>query len=103
MSQYAKKKDNNHNEITAEFKRLGCGVKDVHSLPNFCDIIVCYQGETVMVEIKDGSKPPSARKLTSGELKFSDEWTAKGGKWACIETIGQARDLVKSIYAQGLR
>jgi hypothetical protein len=97
MSKYAKKKDDNHNEIETEFKRLGCGVKDVHDLPNFVDIIICYKGQTVMVEIKDGAKPPSARKLTSGEKRFSDEWIAKGGKWACIETIEQANELVKSI------
>ena len=97
MSKYARKKDDNHDEIVDEFKRLGCGVKDVHDLPNFVDIIICYKSATVMVEIKDGAKPASARKLTSGEKKFSDEWIAKGGKWACIETIEQANELVKSI------
>ncbi len=97
MSKYARKKDDNHDEIVDEFKRLGCGVKDVHNLPDFVDIIICYKSATVMVEIKDGAKPASARKLTSGEKKFSDEWIAKGGKWACIETIEQANELVKSI------
>jgi hypothetical protein len=97
MSKYARKKDDNHDEIVDEFKRLGCGVKDVHNLPDFVDIIICYKSATVMVEIKDGAKPPSARQLTFGEKKFSDEWIAKGGKWACIETIEQANELVKSI------
>ena len=97
MSKYARKKDDNHDEIVDEFKRLGCGVKDVHNLPDFVDIIICYKSATVMVEIKDGAKPASARKLTSGEKKFSDDWIAKGGKWACIETIEQANELVKSI------
>ena len=97
MSKYARKKDDNHDEIVDEFKRLGCGVKDVHNLPDFVDIIICYKGQTVMVEIKDGAKPPSARQLTSGEKKFSDEWIAKGGKWACITNIWEANELVKSI------
>jgi hypothetical protein len=97
MSKYARKKDDNHDEIVDEFKRLGCGVKDVHDLPNFVDIIICYKSATVMVEIKDGAKPASARKLTSGEKKFSDEWIAKGGKWACIETIEQANEMIKGI------
>ena len=78
MSKYANRKDDNHNVIASEFKRLGCGVKDVHDLPNFVDIIICYKGQTVMVE-------------------FSEDWIGKGGKWACIETIEQANELVKKI------
>ena len=97
MSKYARKKDDNHDEIVNEFQRLGCGVKDVHNLPDFCDIIICYQGATVMVEIKDGRKAPSSRRLTEGEKQFSDEWIGKGGKWACIESVEQANELIKGI------
>jgi hypothetical protein len=92
-----KRKDDNHDEIKEEFERLGAGVKDVHSLPDFVDIIVTYQDSTVMVEIKDGAKPPSARKVTPGEQKFSDYWISKGGKWACIKSLEEVRELIISM------
>ena len=92
-----KKKDDNHHEIANEFIRLGCGVRDVSSLPDFVDILVTYAGHTIAVEIKDGSKVPSARRLTAGEEKFRDYWTQHGGKWACIETIEQANEMIKGI------
>ena len=92
-----KKKDDNHKEISDEFIRLGAGIKDVSSLPDFVDILVTYAGQTVAVEIKDGSKVPSARRLTPGEEKFRDYWTQHGGKWACIETIEQANEMIKGL------
>jgi len=97
MSKYARRKDDNHDEIANEFKRLGCGVKDVHNLPDFVDILIVRNGVTVAVEIKDGAKPPSARQLTSGEKKFAEEWQASGGKWACIINTEQVRELVNQM------
>ncbi len=37
--------------------------------------LVCARGRfTALVEIKDGSKPPSERKLTKPEQEFHDTW-----------------------------
>lgn len=36
-----------------------------------------------MVEIKDSSKPPSARKLSEGEQSFRDTWQ---GEWRLVES-----------------
>jgi len=45
------------------------------------------------MELKDGSKPPSARKLTEDEQKFFDEWT--GGMLAIVNSIEEALDILK--------
>ena len=39
------------------------------------DFVVGVPGQAALVELKDGDKPASRRKLTKDELKFRDEWT----------------------------
>ena len=97
MRYHSAKVDDNQPEIVALLRKLGAGVFLVHRLKNFCDIMVVHQGITVAVEIKDGSKPPSARKITTGEDKFSQDWMSHGGWWAKIETLDDARGLIVSM------
>ena len=40
----------------------------------FPDLVVGWRGLNFLVEIKDGDKPPSARKLTVDEQAFHDAW-----------------------------
>lgn len=70
----AAKKDDNHQQIVKAFKKRGWSVLDTAQLKNCVDLVVAKNGYTVMVEVKDGAKPPSARKLTIGELKFKQSW-----------------------------
>ena len=70
----AARKDANHDQIVRLFKKLGWSVLDVAQLKNCCDIFVSKNLITIAVEIKDGEKYPSQRKLTEGELKFKGEW-----------------------------
>ena len=71
----AAKKDANHAEIVKAFEKMGCSVIDVSATPCGLDILVGYGGLCMPVEIKDGSKPPSARKLTPNEAKIHARWT----------------------------
>ena len=69
---------------------MGCSVLDISKLKNCCDIVVGKHGKNVMVEIKDGSKPPSKQKLTDGEKSFADEWR---GAYAIVRSVQDAIDL----------
>lgn len=40
----------------------------------FPDIVVGRYRQNVLVEIKDGEKPPSKRALTPDEIEFRDGW-----------------------------
>lgn len=67
--------DKNHLEIINAFRRMGCVVKSTHQIgQGFPDIVVLCQGIVKLCEIKDGSLPPSGRKLTPDEEKFHAEW-----------------------------
>lgn len=69
------KKDSNHNAIADAFTRLGWSWWDTHQLGNgFVDGVAGRPGINVLVEIKDGSKPPSKRKLTPDEIDFHKTW-----------------------------
>lgn len=80
----AVKKDSNHQEVVAEFRKLGFSVLDISQLKNCCDLFVAKSGITVAVEVKDGSLPPSKRRLTAGEREFKSAWR---GNYAIIESL----------------
>jgi hypothetical protein len=80
----AARTDDNQPEVVKEFRRLGWCVLIISQLKNCCDIMVSKGGVTIAVEIKDGSKPPSARKLSKGEQEFKDNWL---GRWELVESI----------------
>jgi len=88
----AARTDDNQAEIVALFRKLGWYVLIVSQLKNCCDIIVSKNGRTVAIEIKDGSKVPSARKLSVGEEKFKNEWQ---GEYALVISIDDVIDLNK--------
>lgn len=86
----AAKKDDNHNEIETMFNKLGWSTLDISQLKDCADIVCGKGGVTIICEIKDGSKPPSSRKLTTGEEKFSKMWR---GEWFKVETIQDVIDI----------
>ena len=77
MRKYARQ-DANHKEVKAAFERAGCSVLDLSSLGRGVpDMVAALGGVAIFVEVKDGAKPPSARKLTPDEEKFRMNW--RGG------------------------
>lgn len=96
----AAKKDANHDEIVLAFRSLGCGWMDTYQFGSpLLDGLAEINGQTLLIEIKDGSKPPSARKLTEGEAKTFATW--RGDK-AIIESVDDVISLVNKVR-RGLR
>lgn len=88
--------DANQKDIVRVFRLLGCSVQTCHTLgKGYPDLHVGVDGIDQLVEVKDGSKPPSARKLTVPEEKFHREW--RGRPVVIVETNEQAIALVKKI------
>ena len=69
----AARRDDNEKQIIDALRRCGAYVKSINNDGTF-DLLVAYRNRTLLLEVKDGSKPPSARKLTDAEQKFHDEW-----------------------------
>lgn len=71
----AAKRDGNHTEIVRGLRQAGCQVLDLGAVGDGCpDLLVRRAGRLILMEIKDGAKPPSARKLTPDQLVFHALW-----------------------------
>mgnify|MGYP003678233187 CR=1 FL=1 len=79
--------DDNQSEIVALFRKLGWTVLIISQLKNCCDIIVSKGGRTIAVEIKDGKKQPSERKLSEGEEKFKGNWQGEYKLVICNDDV----------------
>ena len=92
--------DANQSEIVEEFRRQGCSVLHLHTIGKGCpDILVGlvssrYGKLNILVEIKDGKKPPSQRKLTEDEAKFHRDWL---GVVTTITSLDEVRSLVNTL------
>lgn len=80
--------DSNQKYIVDGLRKFGATVLHTHTLKNAFDILVGYEGKDFKMEIKDGKKPPSQRKLTTGELKFKNEW--KGSEYHIVMSLEEA-------------
>ena len=89
---YAARIDANKEQIVSALKAAGAYVYDV-KLP--VDLLVGYNNLTVLIEIKDGNKPPSQRKLTKLQQDFFNNWT--GGPLAVVDSPEAALRLLKTI------
>jgi hypothetical protein len=76
---YAKKTDANQREIVKLFRQLGCRVYVSSGFGDgFPDLVVQHKrperhrSETLLVEVKDGSLPPSKRCLTAIQEEFHE-------------------------------
>jgi hypothetical protein len=72
---------------------MGATVRIVTQGNGLPDLLVGFRGVTILMEVKDGQKVPSARRLTPAEQKFFDEW--RGGIVAIVNSVDEAIDLLK--------
>ena len=71
MKRRAARVDANQPAIIAALRKCGVRVVSLAAIGNGCPDLLCgFRGEWHVLEVKDGSKPPSARKLTDLEETF---------------------------------
>jgi hypothetical protein len=72
----AARTDDNHAEIVLELMAHGCDVLSLAAVGNGCPDLLAWSqwAGHQLLEVKDGRKPPSARKLTPAQVKFHGRW-----------------------------
>ena len=71
----AKRVDANQADIVRALRKVGAIVAITSAVGSgFPDIVVAFTGGIYLLEIKDGTKPPSATKLTKDEQAFHAKW-----------------------------
>ncbi len=84
--------DGNHTEIVKALRAIGCSVQALASMGGGVPDLLCgFHGRNVLLEVKDGSKPPSARVLTTEEGKWHAAW---GGQVEIVCTAEEAQRAV---------
>lgn len=75
MRRRAARIDDNQTEIVERLREVGATVQSLASVGKGCpDLLVGYHGQNYLLEIKDGDKPPSARRLTDDERIWHEHW-----------------------------
>lgn len=91
----ANRVDRNQPEIVAHLRACGAFVQPLNAVKDGCpDILVVFGGEVYLMEIKDGDKPPSARKLTPDELEWHRQARARGYEVAVVLGVVDALEAV---------
>lgn len=69
--------DGNQVRIVEQLRAIGCTVLSLASIGKGCpDLLVARNNRNILMEIKDGKKPKSHRKLTDDEVSFAARWAA---------------------------
>ncbi len=83
--------DNNHAEIRQALRAVGWWVRDTSAYgEGWVDLFCAKHGRAVMVEVKDGRKSPSKRKLTPAQEKLHAELIAAGIEVRVITSVSEA-------------
>lgn len=73
----AAKIDRNQPEIVKVLRQLGVSVQHLHSVGAGCpDLLCAINNRVFLIEVKDGSKVPSAQKLTPDQVEWHAAWRA---------------------------
>lgn len=88
----AAKVDANQAAIVRALRGLGASVQPLHAVGGGVpDLLVGFQRRNYLIEVKDGSKPPSARILTPAQREWHDGWR---GNVAIVKSEEEAATLL---------
>jgi len=90
MNRYARRTDANHSAIARALEQIGVGVHDTSALGEFVDLITVQAGVIRFLEVKDGDKSPSRRKLTLAQVRLHEMFRVHGCKIHVVTSVDEA-------------
>lgn len=85
----AAKTDANQAEIVKALRAAGATVQSLAAVgQGVPDLLVGIRGQTLLIEVKDGKRPPSERRLTPDQLEWHGAW--RGGAVAVVDGVEAA-------------
>jgi hypothetical protein len=89
MSRFARRKDGNHHAIVTALVAHGASAEAIESgQPGVPDLLVGYLGETELLEVKDGKRVPSARRLNADQVAWHRQW--RGRPVLVVKSVDEA-------------
>ena len=97
----AKRADKNQPEIVGILRGLGFMVHHLHEVGSGMFDLLCEKhGLNILVEVKDGEKPPSARALTPPQKRFNFAWRGMRCVVTCMEDCMRMDGQLSAIVRQ---
>lgn len=91
----AAKRDANEREIIEALESLGGVTVQQLDGAGVPDLLVGCDGVNLLLEVKDGDKPPSARKLTRDQVAWHSGWR---GQVHTVCNVEQALEVVADVF-----
>ena len=90
--------DANQQAVIDVLRQAGASVQSLAAIGDGCpDLLVGYNGRTFLMEVKDGTKPPSEVRLTVNQVEWHSRWYGGSlsivyGPEGALKVIGALRD-----------
>jgi Holliday junction resolvase len=89
----AAKIDANQEAVVTALRTAGASVQSLAGVgKGVPDLLVGFKGQTLLFEVKDGFKAPSARLLTEDQIRWHGSW--KGGALAVVDSSDAALRMI---------
>jgi hypothetical protein len=88
MSRRAARVDRNQAEIVGVLRQVGFSVEHLHGVGGGVpDLLIGRHGLNYLVEIKDGSKAPSAARLNARQVEWHADWRGQSCVMSSVDQV----------------
>lgn len=90
--------DDNHAAIVHTLRTCGAAVQSLADVgQGVPDLLVSWKGQNLLIEVKDGRKAPSQRRLTAAQLAWHSAWPGVVYVVECPEDALEVLGLRKAV------